>query len=943
MPSVYQLITLGSLHVEGRAWRPAKALTLVAYLSLEGPTPRRRLRELFWPAARNPGASLRVVLDNFRRHLPGIVTGNETLETAASSDAAFLLGLESAGAEGGSFYAGAFLADTDLSDVSDELEEWIVATRERLATAARLAALRTAELAGSPAEAGEWAERAAAVVGAPPLEPGEMERLLRLSLPGSRLESELRHELADYSGPPTSARPARAEPELLGRERELELLLLALSEGHNRLVEITGAGGVGKSTLAAALLREQADLSGVPLLSIPLETAQSSSEAAARMVVALRLQVTDRGDGWLALAQAWGERPLLVLLDGTEGLPELGRGIETLLAHCPAVRVVVTSRVQRLIGAVHLALDGLSVPVAGEPPERVARSAAVQLFMRGARRYLPRFALDSQNAPLVSAIVRRLGGHPLATVLSATWMRVYPPAQIHTLILQDLTALRAESGGSERHQLSAVFERSWQLLTKDEARAIAALAVFQGFTSEAALEVAGVDAELLDRLSHHSLLRQQSSGSGGQRRLEVPPVLAAQAQAHLADAGSALDAHAEYYLNHLMAHAPESGEIDDERANIVAALGHAVGQGRDVAQHIDLLLASYDRRGLLDSGTDAFHALREALPDERSETAGSVLIGLAWLANLAARRSDAEQLVLLILNSGGVFSATVEMKAANIIAVCLSGKNEISAAIQYYERAISLATKVGDTHRKIMYSLNMSVANRIIGKYAEAMQTIRGISAEYAPGLSPGLQMIIESHEASIQYYSGTLTTQELIRIFSSFLEKFTFDDNPRLYLVTKNLYVNLLLDAGMSAEAEASVREMNRLLQGAEAPEISLAHQIVYVRLLYLQHRRKNARVEALASIRTIESMNNEDGLCELILTCAPDLLETDPTLGIEALNLVAHILPHSEFQYERAASLLASVNRPGAALDPRLSAPDKSDILGRMTKALGTPSVST
>ena len=913
---MYQLITLGSLHVKGQAWRPAKALTLVAYLSLEGPTPRRRLRELFWPDARDPGASLRVVLDNFRRHLPGIVTGNETLETAASSDAASLLGLESAGTESGSFYAGAFLADTDLSGVSDELQEWIVATRERLAIAARLAALRTAELAGSPAKAGEWAERAASVTGAPPLELGEMERLLRLSLPGSRLESELRQELAEYSGPPTLARADSAEPELLGRERELELLLLALSEGHNRLVEITGAGGVGKSTLATALLREQADLSGVPLLSIPLETVQSSSEAAARMVVALQLQVTDRGDGWLALAQAWGERPLLVLLDGAEGLPELGRGVETLLAHCPGVRVVVTSRVQRLTGAVHLVLDGLSVPAAGEPPEHVARSAAVQLFVRGARRYLPRFALDSQSAPLVAAIVRRLGGHPLATVLSATWMRVYPPAQIHTLILQDLTALRAESGGSERHQLSAVFERSWQLLTSDEARAIAALAVFQGFTPEAALEVAGVDADLLDRLSHHSLLQEQPSGSRGQRRLEVPPVLAAQAQAHLADAGSVLDAHAACYLNHLMTHAPESGEVDDERYNIVAALGHAVSQGRDVSAHIDALLATYDRRGLLDSGTDAFYGLQNVCStgDEDSDTNGSVLIGLAWLAHRSTRHADAEKIVSAILDERRTFGLETKMKANNIMALSLMYKKETDAPLYFYQQALRLAYILGDRSRQVMYSLNVSIVRTRKGEYAEALNVIEQVAKSNENALSPEMMMLIETQVIENWYVSSVSDAEMMLKVFTDYLRKYADQRRSRPYMVTRSLYTAQLLDCGQLGAAEQAIRETVEVLKMTQTADVALANRIAEVRLLYLQGRSAQARRMALQALASVQELKDEDGLCELILACAADLLGQDMSLGRNALSLVTEVLSHTDFQARRAAKLLPDVEQAPA-----------------------------
>ncbi|MGY2894000.1 ATP-binding protein [Deinococcus sp. UYEF24] len=870
-----------------------------------------------------------MLLGHFRKRLPGAVQGGETLETLLDSDAALLLGLGSHAetAQDAELYTGSFLAGADLSEISTELAEWVTETRERLAGAARLAAIRAAEVAGSPAEAGQWAERAAAIADAPPLEQGDLQRLLRLALPGSLLEAELRREQAEFTQASVPTDFQRPDQLLLGRERELASLLLSLSDPAVRLLEITGSGGVGKSTLASALLQEQADLSGVQVLSIPLETALASSEAAARVVVALNLQVTDLGDGWLALARAWGDRALLLLLDGAEALSDLGRGAATLLSHCPNVRVIVTSRVQRMNGAVHLALDGLNVPSAGESPERVARSAAVQLFVRGARRYMPRFALDVQSAPQVSAIVRRLDGHPLATVLSATWMRVYPPDRIHTLILQDLADLRAESGSSERHQLSAVFERSWHLLTFEEAQAIAALAVFQGFTPAAALSVAGVTSALLESLSTHSLLRELNSDPSGQRRLEVPPVLAAQAQAHLTDAVAVQDAHAEYYLEYLMTHAPESEEVNTERANIVAAVGYSVGQGRDVSAQIDALLASYDRRGLLDSGTDAFHALKEALLDEDSESAGSILVGLAWLANQSSRRSDAENIAASVMKRADVFSNVVQMKAINIMALSMINRNDASGSIVLFEKALEISIWIGDVQRQLMYSLNISASKRIIGDYTGSIEIVNGILERHGLVMTPGTKMLAEGYAVYTYYYSAFLKSEDIKKLFESFLNKYETQNMSRTYMVTKIIYINLLLDIESLKEAELAIEELAMILEVARTLDIILAHRISRIRLLYRQYRKIKARAEALAVFQIIHAQGDEDGLCEWLLACAPDLLDSNLPLGVDALRLVTDVLPRSRFQADRAASLLG---RAGVQLTDTLS--DRRETLNRV-----------
>jgi len=104
----------------------------------------------------------------------------------------------------------------------------------------------------------------------------------------------VRHDLNVVTpGTPT----AHADQELLGRDRELSELLLALARPEVRSVEITGPGGIGKSTLAAALLREQAALDRVRVLSVPLEHAHAASQAAAQVAVALGVQVQDQGNG----------------------------------------------------------------------------------------------------------------------------------------------------------------------------------------------------------------------------------------------------------------------------------------------------------------------------------------------------------------------------------------------------------------------------------------------------------------------------------------------------------------------------------------------------------------------------------------------------------------------------------------------------------------------
>jgi tetratricopeptide (TPR) repeat protein len=126
------LHALGGLYLEGHAFRRPKPLLLLVYLALEGPQPRRRLAELFWPGAQDALNSLSVALNQLKPL--GVVEGGEVLRARVVLDVAEL---RRALAEGDlervrSLYRGAFLEGVELP-LGEELEEWVWSTREGLA------------------------------------------------------------------------------------------------------------------------------------------------------------------------------------------------------------------------------------------------------------------------------------------------------------------------------------------------------------------------------------------------------------------------------------------------------------------------------------------------------------------------------------------------------------------------------------------------------------------------------------------------------------------------------------------------------------------------------------------------------------------------------------------------------------------------------------------
>lgn len=197
------LRTLGQLQITGVKFHREKPLLLVAYLAIEGKKPRRHLAELFWPEASDPMNSLAVALTKLRKL--GVIYANEQeAGTEVQCDAQNLLkSIQNHDlTDLKNLYPGAFMEGATLTDLGEELEEWVFSTRERIALAVRSAYLDCAEQdssKGNLKEAARWAELAYKPAGAPPAEVQDLMRLHRLLVAGQHpLASKVAEEAADY-------------------------------------------------------------------------------------------------------------------------------------------------------------------------------------------------------------------------------------------------------------------------------------------------------------------------------------------------------------------------------------------------------------------------------------------------------------------------------------------------------------------------------------------------------------------------------------------------------------------------------------------------------------------------------------------------------------------------------------------------------------------------
>jgi non-specific serine/threonine protein kinase len=205
----------------------------------------------------------------------------------------------------------------------------------------------------------------------------------------------------------------------IGRENERQQVVELLRS--SRLLTLTGAGGVGKTRLALAVLQDSrvykhanvyfADLAplGDPEL-VPQSIAVQLGipEQPGRAVVATLIDALESDSG-------------LLVLDNCEHLVDAcARLIAALLSNCPSLHVMTTSREPLLIaGEKVLRVPSLELPEAPFDREKVARAEAVHLFVERAQAVNSAFQLNEQNAAAVAEVCCRLDGIPLALELAA--------------------------------------------------------------------------------------------------------------------------------------------------------------------------------------------------------------------------------------------------------------------------------------------------------------------------------------------------------------------------------------------------------------------------------------------------------------------------------------------------------------------------------------------
>jgi predicted ATPase/class 3 adenylate cyclase len=313
----------------------------------------------------------------------------------------------------------------------------------------------------------------------------------------------------------------------VGRDEEVTAVAVALSAA--RLVTLVGPGGVGKTRLA---LHVAAEVSvGYPDGAWLCELAAAGGGDDVAQVVGVALGVRQGTEGGFedSIVSSLRYKRLLLVLDNCEHVVEVAGSLcERVLARCPHVRVLATSREALAVEGEHVwPLRPLPVPEEGAGPDTIAACAGVRLFAERARAARPEFAVDVANSGAVGEICRRLDGIPLAIELAAARVPSMRRGEIASLLDARFRLLTSgRRGAASRHQtLSAVVEWSCSLLGDRDRAVFERLGVFTGsFTAASAIAVvAGEEFEgwdVIDALSSlvgKSMVNAQDAPDGTTR------------------------------------------------------------------------------------------------------------------------------------------------------------------------------------------------------------------------------------------------------------------------------------------------------------------------------------------------------------------------------------------------------------------------------------------
>jgi predicted ATPase/DNA-binding CsgD family transcriptional regulator len=272
---------------------------------------------------------------------------------------------------------------------------------------------------------------------------------------------------------------------LVGRNKEVADICTLLKNPDVHLVTLLGTGGIGKTRLSYHVAREMQTYFADGVCFVHLAAVNEPVLVIPTIAKELGIQEVGGQTIFQQIKAALHNKHFLLLLDNFEQVVTTASLIEELLADCPRLKILVTSREVLHVDAERV----FSVPPLGTPDldqhsedEMITQYPAIALFLQRAQAVLPTFQLTQTNARTIAEICVRMDGLPLAIELAAARIKLLPPQALLARLSQSLKILVSTSRTlPSRHQtLRNALQWSYDLLDEGEQRLFRRLSVFSG-------------------------------------------------------------------------------------------------------------------------------------------------------------------------------------------------------------------------------------------------------------------------------------------------------------------------------------------------------------------------------------------------------------------------------------------------------------------------------
>ena len=522
----------------------------------------------------------------------------------------------------------------------------------------------------------------------------------------------------------------------VGRDQELRDLTAVLAR--DRLITLTGPGGVGKTRLAIQAghtqLGEFSD--GVYLV----EFATIDEPQFAGQVVAAALGVREQATQSIteSVLEYLETRRALIILDNCEHITETAASLaEEILDRSNGTKIIATSRRPLNVSGERLwRVPPLSIPDRRSTDVSAADLQdydAIRLFLERARSVSPDFVLTSKNCSAVLEICSRLDGIPLAIELAAARVRILSPKQIGERLFDRFVLLRQGSRTTPtRHEsLQATLDWSYDLLPEEEKKVFRELAVFAGgWTLEAAEAICVTHGNLqvfeaLSLLADECLIRTTAFHS--EVRFEFTETVRQYAREKLKrsrELYAVNDRHLAYFAgmaaqSESKVHGPaQQSALEDlaaEDDNLRAALTWALQANVPLALEMTNSLWEYwqIRGRLIEAEGWLARAAAGEVTEENRVLKAKALCTLASIANMQGKpqpaRQFAEEALVTFRRNNDEFG--VARCLGNLgLAAFHNGEYELAGSV--FERALEILRRLGNSRAVVFTLSNLGLVAR---------------------------------------------------------------------------------------------------------------------------------------------------------------------------------------------------------------------------------------